>query len=185
VGDADRAHRPALIDRRGARYAELHHVTRYWQRFDRLVLWHHNYLPIQAVLFHRRLWERHGGFEEDMEQLEDWNLWTRYTLEDDFVLLEKTTSKYRVPANARIAADRQALLDRAYLDAIQRQKKLLVTLSPRAISEMADAYARHDTVMGVKGRDLRRLVGSNRVLARLAAYRNPARLIMRRLGRVR
>lgn len=173
------------IDRGAARYEELHTLTRYWQRFDRLVLWHHNYLPIQAVMFHRRLWERYGGFDEEMDQLEDWNLWTRYTLEDDFVLVEKTTSKYRVPANARIAADRQARLDRAYADAIERQRKLFVTLSPRAISEMADAYTGHETVTLVAGQHLRRIVGSNRLLARLAAYRNPARIIMRRLGRVR
>ena len=69
------------------------------------------------MLFHRSLYERHGGFAEDMDQLEDWNLWTRYTLEDDFVLVEKTTSKYRVPAGARDAAGRQELLDRAYRDA--------------------------------------------------------------------
>jgi hypothetical protein len=173
------------IDRGSARYEELHTVTRYWQRFDRLVLWHHNYLPIQAVMFHRGLWERYGGFDEEMDQLEDWNLWTRYTLEDDFVLVEKTTSKYRVPANARIAADRQARLDRAYADAIERQRKLFVTLSPRAISEMAEAYSGQEMVTRVAGQHLRRIVGSNRVLARLAAYRNPARIIMRRLGRVR
>jgi GT2 family glycosyltransferase len=173
------------IDRGSARYEELHTVTRYWQRFDRLVLWHHNYLPIQAVMFHRGLWERYGGFDEEMDQLEDWNLWTRYTLEDDFVLVEKTTSKYRVPANARIAADRQARLDRAYADAIERQRKLFVTLSPRAISEMAEAYSGQEMVTRVAGQHLRRIVGSNRLLARLAAYRNPARLIMRRLGRVR
>ena len=51
------------------------------ERFDRITLWHHNFLPIQAVLFSRRLYERHGGFAEDMDQLEDWNLWTRFTLE--------------------------------------------------------------------------------------------------------
>src|SRR6185312_5733933 len=95
-------------------YEEVMHVTRHRQRFDRITLWHHNYLPIQAVLFHRRLYERHGGFAEDMDQLEDWNLWTRYTLADAFVMVEKTTSKYRVPADAYAAAGRQALLDRAY-----------------------------------------------------------------------
>ena len=118
-------------DRSHAQYEEILHVTRHHQPFDRLTLWHHNFLPIQAVLFHRRLWERHGGFEEDMDQLEDWNLWTRYTLENDFVLVEKTTSKYRVPAAARIAAERQALLDRAYEDALERQRALALTLSPR------------------------------------------------------
>ena len=172
-------------DRQHARYEEILHVTRHWQRFDRLLLWHHNYLPIQAVMFHRRLYERYGGFDEAMDQLEDWNLWTRYTLEDDFVLVEKTTSKYRVPANARDAAERQALLDKAYLDAIERQRELRVSLSPREISEMADAYVRSQAVMMVTRSDLRRIVGSNRVLARVAAYRSPAARVLRRLGMIR
>jgi hypothetical protein len=94
------------------------------------------------VLFHRRLYQRYGGFAEDMDQLEDWNLWTRYTLENDFVPVEKTTSKYRVPASAQEAAGRQALLDRAYHDALARQESMQLTLSPIAISRMAEAYVR-------------------------------------------
>src|SRR5260221_12263918 len=116
-----------------------------------------------------------------MDQLEDWNLWTRYTLEDDFVLVEKTTSKYRVPADSHVAAERQALLDRAYLDALERQRKLRVTLSPREFSQMADAYVRSQAVMMVTRGDLRRFVGSNRVLSRLASYRQLARGVLRRL----
>ena len=170
-----------FLDKQHAHYEEILHVTRHHQRFDRLALWHHNYLPIQAVMFHRRLFEQHGGFDEDMDQLEDWNLWTRYTLEDDFVLVGKTTSKYRVPANAHIAAERQALLDRAYVDALERQGALRITLSPREISRMADAYVRSETVMMVTRNDLRRFMGSSRVLARLASYRNPARRVLRRL----
>ena len=174
-----------FLDRQDAQYEEVMHVTRHCQRFDRLTLWHHNYLPIQAVLFKRRLFEQHGGFDEGMDQLEDWNLWTRYTLEDDFVLVEKTTSKYRVPANSRIAAERQALLDLAYRDALERQRSLRVTLSPRDISEMADAYVRGQTVMMVTRNDLRRLMSSNRLLARLAAYRQPVRRALRRLRLLR
>jgi hypothetical protein len=136
-------------------------------------------------MFHRRLYGRYGGFDEAMDQLEDWNLWTRYTLEDEFVLVEKTTSKYRVPANARVAADRQALLDRAYRDALERQRELRVTLSPREISEMADAYVRGQAVMMVTRGDLRRIVGSNRLLSRLAAYRAPAGRVLRRLRMIR
>ncbi|MGZ5596707.1 MAG: glycosyltransferase [Usitatibacter sp.] len=174
-----------FVDREHARYEEVLHVTRHHQRFDRLTLWHHNYLPIQAVLFHRRLFEKHGGFAEDMDQLEDWNLWTRYTLEDDFVMVEKTTSKYRVPANTRIAAERQALLDRAYRDALARQASLRLTLSPRQISEMADSYARAEALMMVTRGDLRRIVGSHRMLSRLAAYRQPARRVLVRMRLLR
>ena len=164
----------------GARSAEVMHVTRHRQRFDRITLWHHNYLPIQAVLFHRRLYERYGGFAEEMDQLEDWNLWTRYTLADAFVLVEKTTSKYRVPADAHAAAGRQALLDRAYADALERQRAMQVAFSPREISEMADAYARSQTVVMVTRGDLRRIARASPLLTRLAAWRQPALEWMRR-----
>ena len=170
-----------FLDKQHAHYEEILHITRHYQPFDRLVLWHHNYLPIQAVMFSRRLFEQHGGFDEDMDQLEDWNLWTRYTLEDDFVLVEKTTSKYRVPADSHVAAERQALLDKAYLDALERQRALRVTLSPREFSQMADAYVRSQAVMMVTRGDLRRFVGANRVLARMAAYRQLARRVLLRL----
>jgi GT2 family glycosyltransferase len=170
-----------FLDRDHARYEEVRQVTRHNQRFDRLVLWHHNYLPIQAVLFHRGLYERHGGFADDMDQLEDWNLWTRYTLQDDFVRVEKTTSKYRVPADATAAAGRQALLDRAYQDALERQRALLVTLSPRDISQMADAYLRSQSVVVVTQGDLRRLVSASPLLSRIASWRPVAARMLGRL----
>jgi GT2 family glycosyltransferase len=170
------------IDHEQGKYEEVAYTTRHHQPFNRLVLWHHNYFPIQAVLFHRSLYERYGGFAEDMEQLEDWNLWTRYTLEDDFVLVEKTTSKYRVPADASEAAGRQTLLDRAYRDAVERQRALRVHLSPHEISEMAEAYARSQSLLHVSHSDVRRFVGARPWLARLAAWRGP---VMRRLRRRR
>jgi hypothetical protein len=147
-----------------------------------LTLWHHNYLPIQSVLFHRSLYERYGGFAEDMDQLEDWNLWTRYTLEDDFVLVEKTTSKYRVPASAREAAARQALLDRAYRDALERQKGLRFLASPQDIARLAEAHMRSQSLSLVSGPSVRRFIGARPWLARLAAWRGP---IVRRLRRGR
>ena len=167
-----------ITERDYARYEEVFHITRHRQPFDRLTLWHHNYLPIQAVLFHRGLYERHGGFAEDMDQLEDWNLWTRYTLENDFVLVEKTTSKYRVPANAREAAGRQEQLDRAYRDAVKRQRELRLTLSPYEIFRMAESYVRSQSVVMVSRGDLRRFVGARPWLARLVAWRHP---VLRRL----
>jgi GT2 family glycosyltransferase len=171
-----------MIDRERAEYRETAHVTRHRQPFDRLTLWHHNYLPIQAVLFHRRLYDRHGGFAEDMDQLEDWNLWTRYTLDESFVQVEKTTSIYRVPAGAREAAGRQELLDLAYRDAVERQRAMQLTLSPREISQMAEAYVRSQTLLMVARPDVRRFIGARPWLSRLASFRQP---VLRRLRRPR
>jgi len=169
-----------VLDHGRGEYEEVVHVTRHRQPFDRLTLWHHNYLPIQAVLFQRSLFERYGGFAEDMDQLEDWNLWTRYTLEDDFTPVDKTTSKYRVPARAKEAAGRQALLDKAYQDALARQESIQLTLSPAAISRMADAYMRSQSLLMVSRQDVRRYVNARPWLARVAAWRQP---VLRRLRR--
>ena len=125
---------------KGGEFREGEPVTRFRMAFDRFSLWHQNFLPVQAVLFHRRLWQQYGGFLEDMDQLEDWNLWTRYTLADDFVLVPKTTSKYRVPGDQAAYDERYARLGKAYPDARERQRQLLVTLSPRQVVEMAERY---------------------------------------------
>ena len=172
-----------VIDAERALYEETRRVPRHRRRFDRLALWHQNYLPIQAVLFHRGLWERHGGFAEDMDQLEDWNLWTRYTIEDDLACVEKTTSLYRVPDDPREAAERQARLDAAYASAIERQRQLRLTLSPREIAQMAEAYSREQAVVHATRNAVRQLVTSNRMFARLAAWRAPTLAWLRRRGR--
>ncbi|MEO5694787.1 MAG: glycosyltransferase family 2 protein [Usitatibacter sp.] len=171
-----------VIDLEKAQYEEIRCVPRLRQRFDRISLWHQNFMPIQSVLFHRALWERHGGFAEDMEQLEDWNLWTRYTIEDDFVHVEKTTSKYRVPDDPRAAASRQALLDAAYADAVERQRKLRLTLSPREIAQMAESYSREQAMMQATRNAVRHVVSASPALARLASWRAPTRAWLRRMG---
>ncbi|MEO7741610.1 MAG: glycosyltransferase family 2 protein [Usitatibacter sp.] len=152
------------LDRENARFEEVRNHTRHAQGFDRMLLWDHNYLPIQSVIFHRRLYDRHGGFDEGMDQLEDWNLWTRYTLDDDFVMVPKTTSKYRVPADAREAADRQAMLDRAYAAALERQSAMRGAFSPQDVLVMARRYARSRRLLA---RVANRLPVADRVLRRM------------------
>ena len=174
--------RTTIRDRDRALYDETAKVTVHRHRFDRLKLWHHNFLPIQAVLFHRSLYDEHGGFAEDMDQLEDWNLWTRYTLDTDFVLVEKTTSKYRVPASTREAAARQALLDVAYRDAVERQNAMRLQTSPRAISAMVEDYVREQSLVMVSRDDVRRFVGRRPWLSRLFAWRGPLVRRLRRMG---
>lgn len=98
------------------------------ERFDRLKMWECNLFPIQAVVFHRSLFAHYGGFDVEMDQLEDWNLWTRYTLNDDFLPVDKVTSCYRVPANTEASLARLSELDDAYSMAKDKQAMLEVTL---------------------------------------------------------
>lgn len=161
-----------VIDQQQALYEETMHLTRHHQPFDRITLWHHNYLPIQAVLFHRSLYEKHGGFAEDLDQLEDWNLWTRYTLEDDFVLVGKTTSKYRVPADLKASGERQGALDKAYAAALRKQEAMQMVTNPRSISAMVETYARGQSLLMITRNDVRRFFTLNGTLGRLARYRS-------------
>lgn len=84
------------------------------REFDREVLSQFNYMPIQAVLFRRSVFERYGGFDPRLENLEDWELWRRYSLHADFRYCAKTTSLYHIPADLEVQAGRQALLDDYY-----------------------------------------------------------------------
>ena len=103
------------------------------QEFSRCLMWHHNYIPIQSILFSRKLYEKYGGFNEELENLEDWNLWTRYSLKNDFTYIQKTTSLYRVPYHYHVSLERQNELDRYYSIAIDKQKELSLHLSPNDV----------------------------------------------------
>lgn len=89
------------------------------REFDRAVLAEFNYMPIQAVMFRRHVYERFGGMDLRLENLEDWELWRRYSLERDFRYCPKTTSIYHIPADVGIQMQRQALLDE-YLPVARR-----------------------------------------------------------------
>jgi GT2 family glycosyltransferase len=84
------------------------------QEWDYEILQCYNFIPIQAILFNRRLFLERGGFNVALDQLEDWNLWLRYGYKNNFRFVRKTTSLYRVPTNGEKKAARQQLLDAAY-----------------------------------------------------------------------
>lgn len=87
------------------------------QPWDYAVLKEHNFIPIQAILFERSLFEQRGGFDTSLDQLEDWNLWLRYGYRNSFRYVPKTTSIFRTPADAKERARRQEALHKAYFRA--------------------------------------------------------------------
>jgi GT2 family glycosyltransferase len=87
------------------------------QDFDFEVLCHHNYLPIQTVLFDRSLFDECGGFDTQLDLLEDWDLWVRYATGRTFVHVPKVTSMYRTPGDSAVRMCRAKALDDAYQEA--------------------------------------------------------------------
>ena len=88
--------------------------------YSRLNLFHSNLFPIQTVMFNRKVYEKCGGFDENMDALEDWDLWIRYSLEFDYHYIEDTTSLYRVPAAQNVSIERQQFID-SYLDYMMKK----------------------------------------------------------------
>ena len=139
-------------------YKNVQHNMIHRQPFNRGVLWHHNYFPIQAVLFQRQLFLDHGGFDTSLDNLEDWNLWVRYSLKNDFELVPKVTSLYRVPNDLNKALQRQSVLDDYYAKAQAKHAELRVELSPTEIIQIAQELSRQSSVVGVPMSLLKRIV---------------------------
>jgi len=110
-------------------YEESHKTPEVlYQDFNRDLIKKHNYFPIQSVLFKRELFECYGGFDVEMDQLEDWDLWMRYSSESVFVYVPKTTSLYRTPFEIVERARRNQLLHESYGAAVEKQKAFLSSL---------------------------------------------------------
>ncbi|PVY79090.1 hypothetical protein C8D92_101296 [Tamilnaduibacter salinus] len=110
------------FDKSRGYYTEHAHITLplFYQEFDREVLFHHNFLPIQSVLFKRSLAGQTIRFDEDLDYLEDWVFWKRLTKGADFRFVKKTTSIYKTPLSVNENFARRRLLDEAYKIASER-----------------------------------------------------------------
>lgn len=107
-------------------YKEYRRWIRYRQPFNRTFLTFNNYIPIQSILFSKKLYEELGGFDETMDMLEDWELWVRYSTKTDFCFVKEITSLYRVP---REKNKRDAGFYTAYQTAIEKFKKYNVCMN--------------------------------------------------------
>jgi GT2 family glycosyltransferase len=139
-------------------YKELDHSLIYRQPFNRYLMWHHNYLPIQTVLFKRSLYQENGGFDPELDNLEDWNLWVRYSLRHDFEMVPKVTSLYRVPAKPVQASERQQVLDDYYAKAQEKHAQLRVEMSPPEILKIAETLSKELYVTLVPVRRVRNFI---------------------------
>jgi len=88
--------------------------------FDRKELMIRNLFPIQAALFHRSLYTKMGGLDEDLDVLEDWDLWRRYVSQTDFLFIPKTTSEFRTPFDPEERIKRQKILDENYIKVVNK-----------------------------------------------------------------
>lgn len=126
-------------------YTEKMHSLIYNQSFNRLLLFHHNYIPIQAIMFEKTLFLENGGLDEMLDALEDWDLWVRYALKNDFLYINKATSIYRVPFDKNISEERQLALDEALIEVRAKHNSYITIISSTMLSndlqEALDSYS--------------------------------------------
>jgi hypothetical protein len=119
-------------------YVDTLHQVIHRQPFERAVLWHHNFMPIQSILFRRSLYLEYGGFDTELDNLEDWNLWVRYTQRKPFCMVEKVTSLYRVPSEPKHNQARQKNLDAYYQAAVRKNDLIHIQAKPSEIVTLAN-----------------------------------------------
>jgi|GEM_PF-740587 len=71
------------------------------KQLKRIDFFYDNPVPIQAVVFNKKLFEQFGGLDENLDALEDWDLWIRYVCHAKFAYAEKATSIYKIPARPK------------------------------------------------------------------------------------
>jgi hypothetical protein len=93
--------------------------------FSYETLTRHNYMAIQSVLFERQLYLDRGGFDSDVEYLEDWSIMVTLCIKNNFIFVPKLTSLYRVPTDPLLQAKRKKALDDALSVAYVKNKTRL------------------------------------------------------------
>ena len=62
-------------------------------------LQHQNFFAIQSLLIKRSAFESVGGFNENLDKLEDWDLWIKLSKQGEFAPFSKVTSIFYTPSN--------------------------------------------------------------------------------------
>lgn len=114
-------------------YVEESRVLVHNRPFSRIRLLTMNLFPIQAVMFEKSIFEKYGGMDEKLDNLEDWEMWQRYSAENAYLYVPKTTSLYRVPAKQENYKERQEELDSYYNSAKAKIDARNIVIKPEEL----------------------------------------------------
>lgn len=103
--------------------------------FSRIRMLTMNAFPIQAVMFERDIYLKYGGLDAELDNLEDWEMWTRYAMQNKYLFVPKTTSIYRVPAKQENYVERQKEIDSYYKKAQDKIFSNVIQINPKDLLE--------------------------------------------------
>ena len=112
--------------------------VRYKQPFNRLLLCSMNYFPIQSVMFAREVFLSCGGFDESLDVLEDWDLWLRYSMKNDFAFVNETTSIYYTPYKGKDKKKRDIQLKESGDIAVEKHKAYILQMDATEVNKEMD-----------------------------------------------
>lgn len=113
-------------------------LVRYNHPFNRLLLCYMNIFPIQSVMFSKELYQTYGGFDEELDVLEDWDLWVRYAMHFDFKKVQTITSIYYTPYKSRKKRQREIYMKNSADFIIKKHNSYKVKLSAEQINRDMD-----------------------------------------------
>ncbi len=113
-------------------------LIRYRYPFNRLLLFYMNCFPIQTVMFSRELYQEMGGFDESLDELEDWDLWVRYATVCDFHYVDEVTSVYYTPYKDRSKRKRDIAMKSADARVREKHYSYMMALSAGQIAHDMD-----------------------------------------------
>ncbi len=90
-----------LFTGEGSRYVGVEHpAVEYRSHFEQLAIWKRGYntLPQPSVFWHRRVWERCGGFKVTEHHVLDYDLFCRFSARYRFYRVDELWSTYRIHA---------------------------------------------------------------------------------------
>ncbi len=113
-------------------------LVRYKHPFNRLLLCYMNYIPIQSILFRRELYMQNGGFDVNLDLLEDWDLWLRYAMVAEYLFVPQITSVYYTPYRSKKKTYREIDLHKSEDVLKKKHASYLVSLDANAIQKDVD-----------------------------------------------
>ncbi len=87
-----------LFTGEGSAYVGVEHPAVYTTHFEHLAIWKrgHNTIPQPSVFWHRRVWEKCGGFNETEQHVLDYDLFCRFSQKYHFHRIDELFSAYRM-----------------------------------------------------------------------------------------
>lgn len=113
-------------------------LIRYKQPYNKLLLCYMNYIPIQSIMFCKSLFEQYGGLDEQLDVLEDWNLWVRYSVHCDFQFIPMVTSVYHTPYKGKNKRKRETVMHQANEKLMLKHQRCHMTLDVQRINDDMD-----------------------------------------------